>query len=318
MQTRRLGNSDLDISVLGFGAWAIGGGGWAFGWGEQDNADSVAAIHEAVTLGMNWVDTAPVYGLGHSEEVVGRAVRGMSDRPYLFTKCERVWDDDREIGKCLKADSIARECEASLTRLGVEVIDLYQIHWPEPAEDIDEGWEAVMKLKSQGKIRWGGVSNFDAKQMAQVAKRGEITSLQPPYSAARRDIEAEILPYCEENTIGVIAYSPMQSGLLTGAWSHERKAALPPDDWRFEKAKQFQEPLFTRNLRLAELLRQVGMPHAKTPGEVALAWVLAHPAVTGAIVGARRAGQLSELAGAASFRLTPEEVERVNAFGDDG
>ena len=317
MQTRRLGNSDLDITVLGFGAWAIGGGDWAFGWGAQDDTDSIAAIHEAVGVGMNWIDTAPVYGLGHSEEVVAKAVAGMAKKPYLFTKCERVWDENREIGKCLKAESIMRECEASLKRLQVDVIDLYQVHWPEPAEDIDEGWQAVVKLKEQGKIRWAGLSNFSADQMNRVSKFGAITSLQPPYSAARRDIEAEILPYCQDNDIGVIVYSPMQSGLLTGAWTHARKAALPPDDWRFEKAKQFQEPLFTRNLKLAELLRQIGMPHARTPGEVALAWVLGHSAVTGAIVGARRAGQLIELAGAADFRLTEDEMDRVNEFEAD-
>lgn len=314
MQTRPLGNSDLLITPLGFGAWAIGGGDWAFGWGAQDDADSVAAIREALDLGMNWVDTAAVYGLGHSEEVVARALDGVTSRPYVFTKCERVWNERREIGKSLKHDSILRECEASLKRLRVDVIDLYQIHWPEPLEDIEEGWQAVVKLKEQGKIRWGGVSNFDADQMTRIGKHGAVTSLQPPYSAARRDVEASVLPYCRAHNVGVIVYSPMQSGLLTGTWTRERRDALPADDWRREKAKHFQEPLFSRNLRLAELLRDIGAPHGKSPGEVALAWTLTHPAVTGAIVGARRAGQLRELVGAADFRLTADEMRRVDAF----
>ncbi len=314
MQTRRLGNSDLDITPLGFGAWAIGGGDWAFGWGAQDDADSVAAIREALDLGMNWVDTAAVYGLGHSEAVVARALDGLASRPYVFTKCERVWNDAREIGKSLKADSVMRECEASLKRLRVDNIDLYQIHWPEPLEDIEEGWRAVVKLKEQGKIRWGGVSNFDADQMTRIRPFGAVTSLQPPYSAARRDIEADVLPYCQAHNVGVIVYSPMQSGLLTGTWTAGRRDALPADDWRRDKAKQFQEPLFSRNLRLAELLRDIGTPHGKSPGEVAIAWTLTHPAVTGAIVGARRAGQLKELAGAANFRLSPAEMRRVDAF----
>ena len=316
MQTRRLGNSDLNITPIGFGAWAIGGGGWAFAWGPQDDADSVATIREAVDLGINWVDTAAVYGLGHSEEVVGKALAEIpaADRPYVFTKCERVWDEHRQIGKCLKADSIRRECEASLKRLNVDVIDLYQIHWPEPDEDIEEGWETVNKLKAEGKIRWAGVSNFDAGQMGRIAPAGPITSLQPPYSMLRRDIEADILPYCRANDIGVIVYSPMQSGLLTGAWTKERLAGLPADDWRREKNKQFQEPLFSRNLELVNVLREIGAGHGKSPGEVAIAWTLRHPAVTGAIVGARKPGQLKELVGAADWRFTVDEAGRIEMF----
>jgi aryl-alcohol dehydrogenase-like predicted oxidoreductase len=316
MRTRRLGSSDLHITPIGFGAWAIGGSGWAFAWGPQDDADSTATIREALDLGINWVDTAAVYGLGHSEEVVGRALDGMpkAQRPYVFTKCARVWDENRQIGKRLKADSIRKECEDSLRRLRVEVIDLYQIHWPEPEEDIEEGWQAVLKLKEEGKIRWGGVSNFNVEQMARIAKYGPITSLQPPYSLVRHEVEAETLPFCLQNDIGVIAYSPMASGLLTGAWTRARLAALPPDDWRREKNKQFQEPLLTRNLRLVELLREIGMPHAKTPGEVAIAWVLKHPAVTGAIVGARKPGQLRELVGAADWQMTTTEIARIEQF----
>jgi aryl-alcohol dehydrogenase-like predicted oxidoreductase len=314
MQTRRLGNSDLAITPVGFGAWAIGGGGWAFGWGGQDDADSVAAIREALDLGINWIDTAAVYGLGHSEEVVATALAGVAKRPYVFTKCARVWNEKREIGKSLKAESIRRECEASLKRLKVDVIDLYQVHWPEPPEDIDEGWQTMVKLKEEGKVRWVGVSNFSAEQMAQVAKYGPITSLQPPYSMIRRDVEASVLPYCQSHNIGVIVYSPMQSGLLTGTWSKERLAALPGDDWRREKNKHFQEPLFSRNLRLADLLRRVGGRHGRTAGEAAIAWTLRHPAVTGAIVGARKPGQLKELVGAADWRLTAAEVQEIEDF----
>ncbi|MFO0849627.1 MAG: aldo/keto reductase [Gemmataceae bacterium] len=276
---------DLHITPVGFGAWAIGGGGWAFAWGPQDDAESVAAIHEAVAAGVNWIDTAAVYGLGHSEEVVAKALDGMADRPYVFTKCGRVWGADRQIGKSLKADSIRRECEASLRRLKVDVIDLYQIHWPEPDEDVEEGWQAVLKLKEEGKIRWAGVSNFNVEQMQRAAAFGPITSLQPPYSLVRREIEPEVLPYCEEQNIGVLAYSPMASGLLTGAWTRERLAALPADDWRREKNKQFQEPLLTRNLKLVELLREVGRPQQERRARWPSPWVLACRRITGAIVG---------------------------------
>ncbi len=314
MRTRRLGNSDLHVTPIGFGAWAIGGGGWAFAWGAQDDADSIASIREALELGINWIDTAAVYGLGHSEEVVAKALAGVRQRPYVFTKCARVWDENRQIGKSLKAASIRRECEDSLRRLKVDVIDLYQVHWPEPPEDIDEGWQTMVKLKEVGKVRWIGVSNFSAEQMGQIAKYGPITSLQPPYSMVRRDIEPSVLPYCEANDIGVLVYSPMQSGLLTGAWTKERHAALPADDWRREKNKHFQEPLFSRNLRLVELLKSIGSRHGRTPGEVAIAWTLRHPAVTAAIVGARKPGQLRELIGAAEWRLTDAEAAEVERF----
>lgn len=314
MQTRKLGNSDLNITAIGFGAWAIGGGGWAFGWGAQDDADSVATIREAIDLGINWIDTAAVYGLGHSEEVVAKALEGVAKRPYVFTKCARVWDENRQIGKRLKAASIRAECEASLKRLKIDVIDLYQIHWPEPPEDIDEGWQTMVKLKEEGKIRWAGVSNFSAEQMSQVSKFGPITSLQPPYSMVRPEVEASILPHCRANNIGVIAYSPMASGLLTGAMTRERIAAMPDDDWRKEKNRHYQEPLLTRNLNLVELLRGIGAKHGRTPGETAIAWVLRHPAVTGDIVGARKPGQLKELAGAADWRLTADEVNAIDTF----
>jgi aryl-alcohol dehydrogenase-like predicted oxidoreductase len=314
MQTRRLGNSDLHITPIGFGAWAIGGGGWAFAWGAQDDAESVATIREAIDLGINWVDTAAVYGLGHSEEVVAKALEGVPRRPYVFTKCGRVWDENGQIGKRLKADSIRAECEASLRRLKVDVIDLYQVHWPEPDEDIEEGWQAVLKLKDEGKIRWAGVSNFSAEQMARAAKFGPITSLQPPYSLIRREVEASVLPYCRENNVGVIAYSPMASGLLTGKMTRERIAALPADDWRREKNPNYREPLLSRHLKLVELLKAIGARHGKSPGEVAVAWVLRHPAVTGAIVGARRPGQLRELLSASEWRLTSAEVDEIQEW----
>jgi len=314
MQTRRLGNSDLHITPIGFGAWAIGGGGWAFAWGPQDDAESVATIREALDLGINWIDTAAVYGLGHSEEVVAQALAGVRNRPYVFTKCARVWDEQKQIGKCLKAESIRRECEDSLRRLKIDVIDLYQVHWPEPDEDIEEAWQTVEQLRNEGKIRWGGVSNFNVRHMTRAQAVAPITSLQPPYSMIRREIEPEILPHCLANNIGVLAYSPMASGLLTGKMTRERLAALPPDDWRREKNRFYQEPLFTRNLRLVELLKEIGSPANRTPGEVAIAWVLRHPAVTAAIVGARRPGQLRELLGAAEYRLAPADEERIEQF----
>ena len=311
METRPLGNSDLHITRIGFGAWAIGGGDWAFAWGPQDDAASVATIREALDLGINWIDTAPVYGLGHSEDVVGRALDGVANRPLVFTKCGRVWGDDRQIGKSLTPESIRRECEASLRRLKVDVIDLYQMHWPEPDEQVEAGWQTMLDLKAEGKVRWTGVSNFDVAQLKRAAALGPVTSLQPPYSLLRRDIEAEVLPHCREEGIGVLAYSPMASGLLTGAWTPERHATLPADDWRREKNRLFQEPQFSRGLRVAAGLRAVGAPHGLPPGAVAVSWVLGHPAVTGAIVGARAPGQLKELVGAAGFRLGDDDAVRV-------
>jgi aryl-alcohol dehydrogenase-like predicted oxidoreductase len=313
MNTRQLGNSDLFITPIGFGAWAIGGSGWEFGWGPQDDGDSVAAIREALDAGINWIDTAAVYGLGHSEEVVARALEGMSNRPYVFTKCGMVWDQRREIGRSLKADSIRRECEASLGRLKVDTIDLYQIHWPVPDEDIEEGWAALAALKREGKVRHIGVSNFDVEQMKRAQDVAPITSLQPRYSVLHREIEAEVLPFAYRENIGVLAYSPLGSGLLTGAMTREQVAALPADDWR-KRYHDFQEPRLSRNLRLVRLLRAIGRAHGRTPGEVAVAWVLHHPAVTGAIVGARRPGQVREIAGAAELRLSPRDLAEVEAF----
>jgi aryl-alcohol dehydrogenase-like predicted oxidoreductase len=314
MQKRKLGNSDLSITTIGFGAWAIGGGGWAFGWGSQDDVESVATIREAIDLGINWIDTAAVYGLGHSEEVVAKALQGVSQRPYVFTKCGRVWDEKGQIDKRIKAASIRSECEASLKRLKIDVIELYQIHWPEPDEDVEEGWQTMLKLKEEGKARWVGLSNFSAEQMTRAGKFGPITSLQPPYSLIRPEVEASILPHCQKHNIGVIAYSPMGSGLLTGTMTRERIAAMPADDWRKEKNRFYQEPLLTRNLLLADKLKTIGARHGKSAGEVAIAWVLRHSAVTGAIVGARKTGQLKELIGAADWRLTQPEVDEIHGF----
>ena len=313
MNTKQLGTSNLFITPVGFGAWAIGGSGWEFAWGGQDDRDSVAAIHEALDAGVNWIDTAAVYGLGHSEEVVARALEGVRDRPYVFTKCSMVWDRRRKIGHSLKADSIRRECEASLRRLRLEAIDLYQIHWPDPDADIEEGWATLAALKQEGKVRHIGVSNFDVAQMTRAQAIAPITSLQPRYSLLHRDIEGEILPFAVRQNIGVIAYSPMASGLLTGAMTRERIAALPADDWR-KRHPDFQEPQLHRNLMLVRLLRTIGKRRGYTPAEVAVAWVLHNPAVTGAIVGARRPGQVRGVVGAAGFRLSPWEVEEIEAF----
>lgn len=313
MQKKRLGNSDLYITPLGVGAWAIGGGGWAFGWGPQDDRDSIAAIRAALDAGINWIDTAAVYGLGHSEEVVAKAVEGVEHRPYVFTKCERVWDENRQIGKSLKRDSILRECEASLRRLKVDVIDLYQIHWPEPDEDIEEGWATMAQLQKEGKVRWIGVSNFNVVQLKRAREIAPITSLQPPYSILSPEIEQEQLPYCMEHGIGTIVYSPMKSGLLSGKMTKERIANMAEDDFR-QRTPHFKEPLLSRNLALVELLREIGAAHRKSPGEVAIAWTLRHPAVTAAIVGLRNPGQLQGVIGAADFRLSPEEIQQIEDF----
>jgi aryl-alcohol dehydrogenase-like predicted oxidoreductase len=315
MKTKQLGNSDLFITPIGFGAWAIGGSGWEFAWGGQDDRDSVAAIREALDAGVNWIDTAAVYGLGHSEEVVARALDGMGNRPYIFSKCSMVWDEHREIGHSLKAGSIRRECEASLRRLNVDTIDLYQIHWPDPDEDIEEGWATMAKLKEEGKVRHIGVSNFNVAQMKRAQATAPITSLQPPYSLLHREIEEEVLPFAARENIGVIAYSPMASGLLTGAMTPKRIASLPTDDWR-RGHNDFREPQLSHNLKLVRLLRAIGNHHGRSPGEVAVAWVLQNPAVTGAIVGARRPDQVRGVVGAADFRLNPREVAEIEAFFD--
>jgi len=311
---RKLGNSDLHLTPIGFGAWAIGGGNWEFAWGPQEDSESISAIHRALDLGINWIDTAAIYGLGHSEEVVGRAVKTFSGaKPLIFTKCSMRWHADRSIYRSLKADSLAEELESSLRRLGVDTIDLYQIHWPNPEEEIEEGWEALTRFQQEGKIRWIGVSNFTVEQMKRAQQIAPITSLQPPYSMLRRTIEQEILPFTLANGIGVINYSPMVSGLLTGAMTAERIAALPSDDWR-RKSVEFTEPRLSKNLRLVELLREIGSAHGVGPGVIAVAFTLHHPAVTAAIVGGRSGKQVEGLAPALEFRLTEEEFARIEKF----
>jgi aryl-alcohol dehydrogenase-like predicted oxidoreductase len=310
MEKRQLGNSDLHITALGIGAWAIGGGGWNGSMGPQNESDSIPAIHAALDYGLNWIDTAALYGLGHSEEVVARALKGRTTRPYVFTKCERVWDANGTIGACLNAESIRRECEDSLRRLETDVIDLYQIHWPEPDEDIEEGWGELARLQEEGKVRYIGVSNFSVSQMRRAQTIAPITSLQPPYSIVTSQIESEILPFTMQNNIGVIVYSPMSAGLLTGAMTRDRVANLAEGDWR-RNLPNFQEPLLSRNLKLVEHLRDIGSRHERTPGEVAIAWTLSNPAVTGAIVGFRSAKQVSGIIGAAEFRLLPGEMSEI-------
>ncbi len=313
MQTRRLGNSDMEITPLGFGSWATGGGNWEFAWGPQDDGESIAAIHRALDLGVNWIDTAAVYGLGHSEEVVARALRGRARKPYLFTKCSLVWGPDRRVGSSLRADSVRKECEASLRRLETDRIDLYQIHWPNPEAEIEEGWETLARLQEEGKVRWIGVSNFDVGQLRRAQKIAPVTSLQPPYSAVHPEAERELLPFCREQGIGVIVYSPMQAGLLTGGMTRERVAGFAPDDWR-RRSPDFREPRLGRNLGLQDLFAGIGKRHGHAAAAVALAWVLRRPEVTGAIVGARRPSQVDGFAAALEFRLAPAEVDEIAAY----
>jgi len=312
MKTKQLGNSDLFITPVGYGSWAIGGSGWQFAWGTQNDADSIAAIHRALELGVNWIDTAAVYGLGHSEEVVTRALDAWAGpRPYVFTKCGLRWDAEGRPERKLTAESVLRECEDSLRRLKVETIDLYQIHWPvEDTQELEEGWSAMAKLQRQGKVRWIGVSNFDVEQMKLAQAIAPITSLQPRYSLVHPDVEHDILPYCEQEGIGVIAYSPMASGLLTGAMTRERIAGLPEDDWR-KHHPDFNEPNLSDNLALVERLGAVGRRYGVTPGAVAIAWTLTNTAVTGAIVGARKRRQVDEVVAAAGVRLTPSDLTYI-------
>ena len=319
MQTRKLGNSDLQITPVGYGAWAVGGSGWQFAWGSQDDKDSIAAIHRSLELGINWIDTAAVYGLGHSEEVVGRALKSWSGpRPYVFTKCGLRWDAKGQAQKVLSAGSIRGEVEDSLHRLSIDVIDLYQIHWPPDPDSpaLEEGWSTLAALQREGKVRWIGVSNFSVQQIKRAQAIAPITSLQPPYSLIHREIEEDVLPYCLHKGIGVIVYSPMASGLLTGAMTRERAARLPQDDWR-KGHPDFTEPNLSRNLALVERLREIAKRHNRSAGEVAIAWALHHPAVTGAIVGARNARQAEGVMRAGDLRLNDKEVNEIEDFFAD-
>ncbi len=311
LKTTQLGQTGLTITRVGFGAWALGGGDWEHGWGPQDDEESIAAIHHALELGINWIDTAAAYGFGRSEQIVGRALEGVAQRPYMFTKCSLLEGPERRVVHSLKRDSILREADDSLTRLGVDAIDLYQIHWPIPAEDIEEGWAALAELKEQGLVRHIGVSNFDADQLRVVQQIAPIETLQPQYSLIERDVEREILPFAEREGIGVIVYSPMGSGMLTGKMTRARIEQLPEDDWRKHDAR-FNDPQLSRNLDLVERLEAVADRHETIPGAVAVAWTLRNPAVDGAIVGFRRPAQVDPILTAASLELTDEDLVVCN------
>ena len=311
--TKQLGNSDLHLTHIGYGAWAIGGGNWEFAWGSQDDGESLRTIERALDSGLNWIDTAAIYGLGHSEEIVGKALKHRSQKPYVFTKCSMRWFPDGKIYRSLKAGSLQEEIENSLTRLGVDTIDLYQIHWPNPEDELEEAWETLAKFQEEGKIRYLGVSNFNVDQMKRVQAIAPITSLQPPYSLLRRAIEEEILPFCREHNIGVINYSPMLSGMLTGKMTAERIRNMPDDDWR-KRSPNFQSPKLERNLELAKLLGEIGNEQGVQAGVVAIAWTLRNPAITAAIVGARRPDQVDGILPAATFRLSDADADRIERW----
>jgi aryl-alcohol dehydrogenase-like predicted oxidoreductase len=314
MQTRRLGTSDLHFTTIGLGTWAMGGGGWKFGWGAQDDAASIRAIQAGIDAGINWIDTAAIYGHGHSEEIVGRAIAGRRNDVFVATKCGRVWEEgSRDIGKRLRRESVLAEADASLRRLGIDVIDLYQMHWPEPDEEVEEGWAAVNELIAQGKVRYGGVCNFSTSQLDRVQAIHPVTSLQPPYSMLRRDIEAELVPWCATHHVGILAYSPMQAGLLTGAFTAERAAALPADDWR-RNNPLFQEPQLSANLRVVERLRPIAVRLGVGVAEVALAWVLRLPEMTSAIAGARSPEQIRQTARAGDLTLPADALAEIDAI----
>ncbi|AXC09826.1 putative aldo/keto reductase [Acidisarcina polymorpha] len=313
LTTRPLGDSNLHLTRIGFGAWATGGGNWEFAWGAQDDNESVRTIEHALDLGINWIDTAAIYGLGHSEEIVAKALKHVVKKPYVFTKCSMRWTEDRQIYRSLKPGSIQEEIEASLRRLRVDTIDLYQIHWPNPDDEIEEGWEAMAKLQQQGKVRYLGVSNFNVDQIKRVQKIAPVTSLQPPYSLLNRSVEAEILPYCLAQNIGVINYSPMASGLLSGKMTAKRIQQMPQDDWR-KRSPNFNEPKLSQNLKLVERLKEIGQEYGVEPGAVAVAWTLQNPAITAAIVGARRPDQVDGTLAAAALVLKREEIAKIGEF----
>lgn len=317
MKTKQLGNSDLSITPVGFGSWAIGGAGWQFAWGKQNDEESVATIHRALELGINWIDTAAVYGTGHSEEVVARALATWSGRrPYVFTKCGLRWDAQGQTHRDLTPASIRKECEESLCRLKVDAIDLYQIHWPsENDAELQDGWNTMAELQREGKVRWIGVSNFNVKQMELAQAIAPITSLQPPYSLIHPEAEEELLPYCHQREIGVIVYSPMASGLLTGAMTRERIAEMPNDDWR-KQSPDFNEPRLTANLNLVERLRVIGERRDCSVGAVAIAWTLRHPGVTAAIVGARKPEQINDIIPAGVIQLTDADLREISALAE--
>ncbi len=309
MQTRKLGYTDLTLTTVGLGTWAIGGP-WQWGWGPQDDDEAVAAILAGLEAGINWIDTAPAYGLGHSEELVGRALRQTKHRPLIATKCGLLWNEKKERVPCLKPDSIRRECQASLDRLGVDRIDLYQMHWPEPPEEIERAWEEMARLADEGKVRYLGVSNYSVEQMERVGRIHPIASLQPPYSMLHREVEKELLGYCGRNQMGVVAYSPIQRGLLTGKFTRERLAALAPDDHR-RRIPDFQEPQFSATLELVEQLQKIARRRGRPVAQLAIAWVLRRPEMTAAIVGARRPDQITETVGASDWNLNKKDIDEI-------
>ena len=311
MRKKRLGLTDLELTVIGSGTWAIGGGGWKFGWGPQDDKESIAAIRRSLELGINWIDTAAVYGLGHSEEIVGKVLKELPEKPIIAAKCGRIWEPDRTIGARLKKESIRSEVEDSLRRLNIDVIDLYQIHWPQPDEDIEEGWSTIKELIEEGKIRYAGVCNFSVEQLKRIRPIHPPASLQPPYSMLKRDIEEEHLAYCKAHNMGVLAYSPMQKGLLTGKFTRERVENLPEDDHR-TKDPLFHDPALSANLTLVENLRFIAAKNGKTVAQLTIAWVLRHPEITAAIVGARRPSQIEETVGAGDWVLSEEDKAAVD------
>ena len=310
LKTTALGATGLEITRVGFGAWAIGGGGYDWGWGAQDDQESIAAIHHALELGVNWIDTAAQYGFGHSEEVVGRALAGLDERPFVFTKGGQPEGPGRTTVQSLRRDSLRRELEGSLTRLGLDAVDLYQIHWPKPEDEIEEGWSTLVELRDEGLVRHIGVSNFSVEQLRRIQQIAPVETLQPPYSLIAREAEREILPFAEREGIGVIVYSPMGSGMLTGAMTRERIASLADDDWR-KHDPRFQEPGLSEHLALVERMRAVAERHQTSIGAVAIAWTLTNPAVDAAIVGFRRPGQVDPIVGAAGLELSDDEVAEI-------
>lgn len=316
LRRTQLGRTGLEITRVGFGAWAIGGGDWEFGWGAQDDEESIATIRHALEQGINWIDTAAAYGFGRSEELVGRALEGLDEVPHIFTKCSLLEGPGRTVAHSLKRDSILREAEASLKRLRVDAIDLYQIHWPNPAAEIEEGWAALAELREQGLVRHIGVSNFDSEQLRTIGQIAPVETLQPQYSLIERDVEREILPFCEQEGIGVIVYSPMGSGLLTGKMTRERIESLSDDDWR-SRDERFHDPQLSRNLELVDRLTAVADRHGTNTGAVAVAWTLRNPAVDGAIVGFRRPDQVDPILAAANLELTEADVSEIEGRSDD-
>jgi len=309
MQTRNLGNTELELTTVGLGTWAMGGP-WQFGWGPQDDDEAIAAIVKALDMGINWIDTAPAYGLGHSEELIGQALRLTGAKPLMATKCGILWNERKEKVTCLKKRSIRKECHDSLRRLGIDVIDLYQMHWPDPDEDVEEAWEEMVRLKEQGKVRYLGVSNFAVEHLDRVRRIHEPVSLQPPYSMLHREAEDELLGYCAANNIGVVAYSPMQRGLLTGKFSRERLAELAVDDHR-RRNPDFLEPQFSATMELVEELKEIAGRNGRTCAQLAISWVLRRSEVTAAIVGARRPAQIEETAPAGDWKLSEEDIKEI-------